>query len=338
MTDRLAYGIMGTGNIARQFAEGVAGSQRSRIAAVGSRTADSAKAFAKQHEIATAHASYEALIADDHVDAIYVSLPNTMHAEWSIKALEAGKHVLCEKPLAVTAADAERMFAAAKVNDRVLVEAFMYRCHPLTIAVLEQLRSGAIGELRLIRCSFNYCTNKIEGNVRFDEALAGGGLMDIGCYCTNFAMLMAGQEPTAVHATGHLHETHVDDMAAGTLTFPSGLIASFTCGMRAHANNTAYLCGTEGFIDIPIPWKPPVEGAEFTVRTMNPPRMDQDKADSGPTQQTYKVDAPAPLYGMEADAFAAVVFDGADPFMSEADSLVNARVLDTMRQQIGLSF
>jgi len=338
MSGTLSWGILGTGNIANQFAAGVAGAKRGDVVAVGSRSADSAAAFADRYQVAKSHASYDALLADNSVDAVYLSLPNSMHCEWTIKALEAGKHVLCEKPVANNADQAQQMFDVAKKADRLLVEAFMYRSHPLTHAVLEQLQSGAIGTLKLIRTSFCYRTMKIDGNVRFSHELAGGALMDIGCYCINFSRTFAGAEPTSIHAIGQMHETGVDVMVAGTLGFPDDVMASFTCGMNSQADNAAYLHGDEGYIVVPVPWKPPVRQAEFTIARGTPPRMDKMKRSPGPSVQTFYVDADVPLYALEADDFAAAVFDGAPPAISEADTVGNMRVLDELRKQIGLRF
>lgn len=336
MTQPFRFGIIGTGNIANQFASGVAGSQRCTISAVGSRSQASADDFASQHDVPAAHGSYEALLADASVDAVYNSLPNALHHEWTIKALEAGKHVLCEKPFATNLQQAEQMFAAADHADRLLVEAFMYKSHPLTHAVVKAVRDGEIGQLRLIKASFNYFTAKVEGNVRFSSELAGGALMDIGCYCTSFAMLIADAQPTAVHAVGNVHETGVDEMAVGTLSFPGDVLATFTCGMAAHADNTAYICGSEGFIEVPIPWKPPVEDAVYTVRTMPAPKLDGAKRP--PTQETRQVSAPGPLYGLEADDFAAAALGEQPPAVTRAQTLANQRILDDLRRQIGLSF
>src|SRR4029079_14380607 len=164
---------------------------RSGVAAVGSRSVESARNFSIAHSIATAHGTYDALLADPTVDAVYISMPNSLHHEWTIKSLRAGKHVLCEKPFALTASEAKEMFDAAKKAGKVLVEAFMYRSHPLTLAVIDSLRGGEIGELRLIRTSFCYKTSRVEGNVRFDKKLGGGGLMDVGCYCLSLSRLLA---------------------------------------------------------------------------------------------------------------------------------------------------
>ena len=338
----MRFGILGTGNIAGQFARDAAGALRSTVVAVGSRQQSSAAAFAEAHGLATAHGSYEALLADDAVEAVYISLPNSMHHDWTLAALAAGKHVLCEKPLAVNAAEAEAMLAAAAAADRVLVEAFMYRSHPLTAAVLEQVRGGAIGPVRTLRASFCYRTHTIAGNVRFSTELAGGALMDIGCYCVDFCRLFAGAEPTAVHAVGHLHDTGVDDQTAAVMSFPNGVIAEFVCGMLVQTDNTAIISGEDGYILIPVPWKPPVEQAEFILARGTPPRQDQKAAGATPSAptapQTFHFDADRPLYALEADAFAATVRDRAAPAISPDDSLANMRILDQMRRQLGLPF
>jgi predicted dehydrogenase len=342
MIERLRWGILGTGNIARQFADGVLKTaHRCRITAVGSRSPESAKSFAQPREIRSIHGSYEALLADPEVDAIYNSLPNSLHRDWTIKALRAGKHVLCEKPFAMTRGETEEMFAEAAKAKRVLVEAFMYRSHPLTHAMIDAVRGGEIGELKLVRTSFCYKTSRVDGNVRFDRALGGGGLMDVGCYCINFSRMLAGEEPIEIHASAHLHERGVDDLLVATLKFPSGVCASFTSGMCVHADNTAYVCGTDGYIEIPVPWKPPVKGATYTIAKSTPPKMDLAAGTGGaprPPKETRTVDAGKELYALEADDFAAAVLDGKPPALTKADTLGNMAVLDEMRRQIGLTF
>jgi predicted dehydrogenase len=322
---KLAWGILGTGNIAGQFAAGVLGSHRGTLAACGSRTADAARRFAQQHTIPHPHASYDALLADPAVQAIYVSLPNNMHHEWTLKSLAAGKHVLCEKPMASNLAQVRDMYAAARTHKRVLAEAFMYRSHPQTHAIQKALNDGAIGALKLIRTSFVYSASTIDGNVRFDPALHGGSLMDVGCYCLSYSRLFAGAEPTAMQIHGHIHPRGIDDYAAGSLAFPGNILASFACGITVHADNTAYLHGTEGYIEIPVPWKPPVENAEFHIITP-----------AG--RRTQTVNAGRPLYALEADDFAATVLDGAPLRVPEAETLGNQACLDTLRKQMGLGF
>ena len=338
MTEPLRWGFLGTGNIARQFAEGLAGAEDSRAVAVGSRRADSASGFSRTHGIERAHASYEALLGDTGVEAVYLSLPNSMHHEWTLKALRAGKHVLCEKPLARTAAESEEMFDAAAKAGRLLVEAFMYRSHPLLHAVTERIDRGAIGQLLLIRASFCYCTTKIEGNIRFDRALAGGALMDVGCYCVDFARLFAGAEPTAIHAAAHKHETGVDDRVAGTISFANGVLASFNCGMTLHADNTASLCGSAGFIEIPVPWKPPARKARFLLKHSQRPLQDGSSQPMAPPVETFEVDAPKPLYALEADDFAASVRHNRPPTITRGESVGNMKILDEIRGQTGLEF
>ncbi len=338
MTKSIRWGILGTGNIAKQFAAGVATSQRGKIVAVGSRTEQAARGFAETYKIPTAYSSYSEVIDDKNVDAVYISLPNSMHYEWTLEAIAGGKHVLCEKPIAVNAVQAEEMFTAAERAGVKLMEAFMYRSHPLTLAVLERVRSGEIGQLKMIRSSFCYATKKIDGNIRFDRSLFGGALMDVGCYCINLSRLLANREPTKMSAVAHLHAMGVDDATAAVMEFSSGVLASFTCGMSLHVDNTAYISGSDGYIEIPVPWKPPREKASYTIARSTPPRMDLKNATAPavPPRETFTVDAGVDLYGLEADDFAAAVFDGVPLRVSRADSIGNMRVLDELRLQIGL--
>lgn len=341
MATRLRFGILGTGNIARQFAEGVAGSARCDVVAVGSRSSDSAAAFGEKHRIASQYGTYEALLADPNVDAVYNSLPNSLHHEWTIKALRAGKHVLCEKPLACTAAEAEEMFDAAERAGRVLIEAFMYRTHPMMREVVGHVRGGAIGKLKLIRASFCYATKTIDTNIRFKPDLCGGAIMDIGCYTVDLGRLLTGEHPSSILVSAHAHDTGVDDYAAGTLTYPSGVMLSFCCGQTVQQNNIALIGGDTGYIEVPVPWKPPVTGAAYTLKGQTPPKQDAASGQSpgaAPPPDERRVDAGGPLYGLEADAFAETALDGRPPFMSREDSLSNARVLQQLRGLAGLSY
>jgi xylose dehydrogenase (NAD/NADP) len=323
---RLAWGILGTGRIAEQFAAGLNASARCALVAVGSRREETAREFAGRHKIAAVHGSYEGLLADKGVEVVYVSLPNSLHHEWTIKALRAGKHVLCEKPLATNLAQAQEMFETARQCGRVLAEAFMYRSHPLTHAIQRAVGEGRIGELRMIRTSFLFAAEKVEGNVRFDAGLAGGSLMDVGCYCLSYARLFAGKEPTVMLGCGHLHRSGVDDYAAGALAFPGGVVSSFACGITVRAENVAHLEGTAGYILVPMPWKPPATDASFTL-------VDKERG-----KNTAVVSAHKHLYALEADDFAATVLDGAPPRVTEADSLGNQRCLDELRRQVGVVF
>lgn len=336
MAGPLRFGIMGTGNIASQFAHDTASARRGVVTAVGSRTGDAAKDFADRFNIPHHHGTYDALLADDEVDAIYLTLPNSMHHEWTLRALRAGKHVLCEKPFAVTSAEAEQMFAVAGEHGRVLVEAFMYRSHPQTVAVLEHIRAGVIGKVRLIRVSFCYSTSKIDGNIRFSSELAGGALMDIGCYCTDFVRLIADAEPDRVTAVGKLHGNGVDEYAAGALGFPNGIVATFACGMTVQTDNAAMICGSDGYIRIPIPWKP-VTGGHFSIEGMTPPRQDANKS-RPPDAEIIRLDVDSPLYALEADHFVDTVLDRRPPAVTREQTLGNVRLLEQLRAQVGLKF
>ncbi|HEX5242763.1 MAG TPA: Gfo/Idh/MocA family oxidoreductase [Tepidisphaeraceae bacterium] len=230
------------------------------------------------------------------------------------------------------------MFDEARRAGRLLMEAFMYRCHPQTRAIVNAVQSGAIGKVRLIRTSFCYRTRVIEGNIRFSRKLAGGAMMDIGCYCVNFSRLIGGAEPTGIHAIGQLHETNVDVSASGVMDFPDGIQAIFGCAMDVQANNVASICGTEGYIEIPVPWKPPVRDAIWILGRSTPPRQDAGNSKATPPIETFKTTADAALYALEADEFALAVLKGNPLPVSEADTLGNMRVLDTIRAQIGVEF
>jgi xylose dehydrogenase (NAD/NADP) len=339
MSRRLRWSILGTGNIAKQFARGLVASDRGILTAVGSRRETEAAKFASELPSKNVSAgSYEDAIVSPAVDAVYVALPNSLHHEWTIRALRAGKHVLCEKPFAVNATQAAEMFDVARETGRLAVEAFMYRSHPQTLAVLDAVRNGAIGDLRLIRTSFCFHTEKVNGNIRFDPSLAGGAIMDIGCYCVNFARLFASAEPTSIQATGNLHASGIDESAAGTLVFPGGIISTFNCSMTAQADNTATLCGSDGYIELPVPWKPAVEGSRFSIVRQTPPLMDGNPRPSAPPRETIEVPGGRNLYALEADDFAAAVFGEKAPAVSPADTLGNMGVLDEIRRQVGLPF
>lgn len=342
---QLRFGILSTGNIARQFIEGInGGATRSTVAAIGSRSMESAQAFAKTYGVPAAHGSYDDLLADPNVDAVYNALPNRYHKPWTLKALAAGKHVLCEKPMGMDASETQAMFAAADKAGRTLTEAFMYRTHPQTQAVLKKIRQGAVGEVKLIRSSFCYRTKKIRGNTRFDQSLGGGAIMDIGCYCVDMARQITGEDPApgGIHAVGRLIEStdggKIDVSASGVLAYPSGIVSTFTCAMDTQASNLMQVCGTEGYIEVPVPWKPTNGKATWTLRTMQKPRQDGVRDAVGEQAQAFTDEADKPLYALEADAFAATILDGMPPLISGEESIGNAKVLDELRRQVGVAW
>jgi predicted dehydrogenase len=333
----LRWGILSTGNIARQFATSFKTAQHGRLVAVASRTADSARAFASQFAIPTAYASYLELLADPTIDAVYNALPNNLHHTFTLAALRAGKHVLCEKPMATTPAEVQEMFDVARQHGRLLVEAFMYRSHPLTKSYLAAIHAGQIGTVQLVRASFSFRVLKQQGNIRFSHDLAGGVLMDVGCYCIDFARLITAESPNRVHAVATKDSQGIDVLAAATLGHPSGTLATFSVGMTAHADNTATICGTEGYIEVPIPWKPPVTGAIWRLGRSVPTRMDQTPAPTasspppsmsiGANKETFTVDAGKDLYALEADDFALAVTGKSPPAITERESIENAQVM-----------
>ncbi|UAJ09365.1 Gfo/Idh/MocA family protein [Glacieibacterium megasporae] len=227
-TGPLRIGILSTANIGRHFIAGVKPSDKVKVVAVASRDLASAQAFADRHAIPRALGSYDALLADPEVEAIYNPLPNSMHAEWTIRALEAGKHVLCEKPIAVTAADARAMFAAAHSAGRCLVEAFPYRAQPQTHAVAELVHSGEIGLPKIIQAAFGFPVAN-PSNIRLDPGLGGGALLDAGTYPVSLIRLLAGVKPIRVSAMATWTESGVDATLIANIEFPGGLLAQAAC-------------------------------------------------------------------------------------------------------------
>src|SRR5215472_16061265 len=252
----LSWGILGTGRIAGAFASGLARSRSGRLVAVGSRTQPGADAFGERFGAAGRHGSYEALLADERVQAVYIATPHPMHARLAITAAEAGKHVLCEKPLALNHAQAMAVVEAAAERDVFLMEAFMYRCHPQTARLVELVRSGEIGEVRAIRATFSFAARLDPAGRLLNRELGGGGILDVGGYCTSMARLLAGAEPVEVKAVGRIGETGVDEHAAAVLRFPDGVVAELLCGIRARADNTVWVFGSDGCIEVPEPWLP----------------------------------------------------------------------------------
>lgn len=354
------FGILGTGNIARQFAAALATSRRCRVTAVGSRQPAQASAFCSSWAPGADAGSYESLLARQDIDAVYVALPNALHYTWTLAALRAGKHVLCEKPLAMNSAEAEEMFDAAGRAGRLLVEAFMYVSHPLHAAASRHLADGTLGTLRHVRTSFCFRARKVAGNVRFDRSLGGGALLDVGCYCVHFSRRVAAialragfdLEPDEVAASAVRHRpSGVDELVSAVLLFrgtrdgdsaaPAAVTASFTCGLCLQADNTATVCGEDAFLELPVPWKPPVVNARLVLARAAPPRQDQPHATttaSSPpvaSREELGFSADRELYALEADDFADAAEGLRPPTISRADSLANARTLDRLRRLIG---
>jgi D-xylose 1-dehydrogenase (NADP+, D-xylono-1,5-lactone-forming) len=247
----IRFGILSTARINRLVLAGARESDRVEVAAVASRDLARAEAYAREWGIERAYGSYEELLADPDLDAVYNPLPNSLHVEWSIRALEAGKHVLCEKPLSRRPEDVERAFDVADRTGRLLTEAFMYRHNPQSARLKELVAGGAIGELRVVRAAFSFTIGD-KNNIRLAADLDGGALMDVGCYCVSGSRLLAG-EPESVFGTSMI-EAGVDTVFAATMTFPGEVIAHFDCGFTLPMRDELEAVGSEGSIFLDDPW------------------------------------------------------------------------------------
>jgi len=245
-TSALRLGVLGTANIARSFVRAVSASRHITVSAVASRDAAKAQAFAREHSIAQHFGSYESLLADRGIDAVYIPLPNSLHAEWSIAAARAGKHVLCEKPLSATTAEARAMFDAARRHGVHLVEGYPYRAQPQTLKLRELLDAGVIGEIRLIQAAFGFTLGAGE-NIRLNPRLAGGSLMDVGAYPVSLARMVARSRPTRVQAVAHW-ASGVDHTLAATVQFAGGLFAQINCSFGTCLHRQALIAGSNGVI------------------------------------------------------------------------------------------
>jgi len=255
------FGILSTAHINRIVIPGAHASSKVDLVAVASRDRARAEAYAREWEIPVAYGSYEELLADDSIEAVYISLPNTLHCEWSIKAVEAGKHVLCEKPMSRHPGDVVAAFDAAEREGRLLTEAFMYRHNPQTARIVELVVSGAIGELRLVRSTFSYSLYD-HSNIRLQPEVEGGALMDVGCYCVSGSRLVAG-EPEALAALAWYGETGTDWVFQGLMRFPGDVLAQFYCGTALPESDELEVIGSEGSLFVDDPWHCRTPGIEL---------------------------------------------------------------------------
>ena len=322
------WGLLATGRIAGKLADALQDSETAELAAVGSRTQAGADRFAARHPGVAAHGSYEALLADASVDVVYVSTPHPQHAEWTIKALEAGKAVLCEKPMGVNHPEAMAMVETAAFHQRFLMEAFMYRAHPQTAKVVELVRDGAIGEVRQLDASHGFAAPFDPASRLHSNELAGGGILDVGCYPVSFARLIAGEEPEDIAGFATLGETGVDRWACALLRFPSGMLARVATAVSVALDNKVRIFGSEGSIHVDAPWFG--AGPDGRWRFTLVRRGQQETVDG----------AAKPIYVEEVDAVSESLAAGdlESPSMPWADSLGQARALDRWRAQAGVAY
>ena len=307
------WGILSTADINRKLLAGAALSADVDVVAVGSRDLGRARVFADQHGIPAAYGSYEELLADPAVEAIYNPLPNTMHGEWSIRALEAGKHVLCEKPMSSSPAEVEEAFAAAERTGFLLSEAFMYRHHPQTQRLAALVDEGAIGDLRLIRTAFSYGLFDVE-NIRLRTDVDGGALMDVGCYCISGARLLGG-EPEQVFGRAYTGPTGTDWAFTGSLRFPGDVLALFDCATCLPNRDELEAIGSEGSLFLDDPW-----------HCQNP--VIELRRDGEVERIT--VDGANP-YQLELEDLGRAIRNGTPPLLGRDDAVAQSRVIAALR-------
>src|SRR6266487_99753 len=313
LSGRFAWGILGTGNIARQFCKGVKTSERGMLMAVGSRSAGPAAEFAGQFGVLNSYPTYDQVLKDPQVDAVYISLPNSMHCEWAIKALEAGKHVLCEKPLSRHAREVEAAFDAADRAGRLLSEGFMYRHNPQTKRARQLVDEGAIGELRLIRSAFSYSLYD-ETNIRLRTALDGGALMDIGCYAVSGSRLFGG-EPENVYGEAWFGPSGTDWVFAGMLRFPGDVVALFDSGTAMTERDELEAIGSEGSLFLDDPWHCRVPGIELRRDGRVLERIELDPVDS---------------YRLEIENLSDAIRGDGELLLGREDAVAQARVIEAL--------
>ncbi|HEX7345186.1 MAG TPA: Gfo/Idh/MocA family oxidoreductase [Candidatus Limnocylindrales bacterium] len=320
---RLRWGVLSTAAIGRmKVIPAIQGAPHCEVVAIASRDASVGARVAAELGIATVHDSYEALLADPAVEAVYVPLPNHLHAPWAIAAAEAGKHVLCEKPLAMTAADAQRMIAAAEAAGVLLMEAFMYRLHPSWVAARELVAAGRIGRLTAVQSWFSFF-NDDPTNIRNIAEAGGGALYDIGCYCINLSRMLFGGEPERVEGVVVRDRVAgIDVVTSGILEFAGG-VASFTCSTRAEDDQRVDIYGASGRISIEIPFNiPPDRPTRIFVTAGGDPPV-------APLTETMTF-PPADPYTVEADAFALAVLEGLPAPVPPSDAVANLRVMERL--------
>ncbi len=309
----MRIGLLSTANINRAILAGAAKTDRVDVVAVASRDAERAEAYAAEHGIATAHGSYEALLADSHVEAVYISLPNGMHHTWTMHALAAGKHVLCEKPFTRHPHEAEEAFDAAEAAGLVLAEAFMYRHHPQTATIARLVADGAIGRLCAVKTTFTFPLHDLS-HVRARPALDGGALMDVGCYCVSGIRLLAG-EPEHVRGEQVTGTTGIDMAFHGTLRCAEDVVGQFEASFRSPQRQSLEAVGEDGVLVVEAPWRLDW-GGSVTLRR------------GGETEVVEVEDADA--YTRELENLADAVEGRVPALLGRADAVAQARVIDAL--------
>lgn len=317
MADKVRWGVLSTANIGRAaLAPAIQSSSNGEIVAVASRDAERAFGFATRFNIPNSYGSYEALLRDPEVDAVYIPLPNSLHCPWTLRAIAAGKHVLCEKPLGLSAAECLEMAEAAERRGVKLMEAFMYRFHPQIGAALTLLDNGAVGELQHMHAAFTFRLTRLD-NIRLQPELGGGSLMDVGCYCINIFRTFAAEEPLEVQAWARWHSGGVDEAMAGTLLFPDGITAQFDCSLAMARRETFLAAGTEGSLELPRAFLPGTASTNIVLR----------RGYSDVDQRTV---AGVDEYRLMAEHFADCVLTNTTPLFDAREAALTLRVIEAL--------
>ena len=314
-TKTLNWGLLSTARINKALITPLRASKRNKLLAVASRSQENALAYAKAKKIPRAHGSYEALLADPEIDVVYISLPNHLHAEWTIKAVEAGKHVLCEKPLTLNVNDVDAVQAAARKHGRIVMEAFMYRHHPQTLKVQELVKSGSLGTVKLIRGSFSFVLSREDDIRLLDPAMGGGSIWDIGCYPISYARSVLGEDPLEVFGQQVTGPTGIDDTFVGQMRFANNVLMQFDSSFVIPFHAFMEIVGSEATLSIPNPFKPNENEKIYLSR-------------EGKTE-TIKVKGQE-LYIGEVEDMADAILLGKEPRVSLDDSRANVMVIKAL--------
>lgn len=318
MSEQIRWGILSTAGIAASaFLPSLARTKRGRAVAVASRDADRARAFAGEHHIEHACGSYEELLARDDVDAIYNPLPNSMHAEWTTKAAEAGKHVFCEKPLASDASEAQQMVDECAANDVLLFEAFVFLYHPKSLRLRQVMAEGVIGDLVQMTASFTFPLKRPTNNIRMNKDLAGGNLMDVGCYPITYARFVFNEEPVSVQAAVRMDpEYGVDTRSSMVLTFSGDRHAALQSGFDAPGGQRAVIHGDKGYIAVPQPCHPKEQDGFVICRDGN--------------EEAVVVEAGVPAFAPAIEHFHDCLLDGTTPMATASNAVGTLRVIEAV--------
>lgn len=322
MSERLRWGVLGTARIAEEVFNGaVQGSRTGELHAVASRDGEKARAWAERFGFRQVYGTYEDLLADEGVEAVYIPLPNSLHARWAIAAARAGKHILCEKPAGVNAAEAEQMVAAAREAGVLFVENFAFRFHPQSLKLRQLLDGGAIGQVREVEVSFRFRMEDPSGNVRMVPGLGGGAAYDLGCYMVAFSRFVFDREPVSVLAFADPHPRYqVDTAFAGVLDFGEGRVATFATSFDVPGGQQARILGTEGEIFLPAPTHPRRAQDVILVKRRRP-------GSSQPEEETIATPVIEPFTAV-IDNLGECIREGGTPLLPAEDAIAQARVLD----------